>query len=190
MQMPDMLWCSVPLSLLAITVTGCSPHRSQHRPVPNELPRSWSLEDISKATPLSTAGGRVYVLAWKVVQDERPVRVERCLVMRVLDLNDGDGRWILAHLARRPDEDNPEWRVATSHISGKPGTKYFPGLTVRHYKRFKDQTGNKDVYASLSKEEVAWSFGQDTDCKFVGCAVCENSWQAALGESPTLFFGN
>src|SRR5262249_795195 len=57
--------------------------------VPNELPRSWSLGEIAAQTPPYGTGGRVYVLAWKVVEDDRPLRVESCLVLKVLDADDG-----------------------------------------------------------------------------------------------------
>ena len=46
----------------------------------DELPGSWKREEIEKATPPYGAGGRVYVLAWKIVEDARPLRVESCLV--------------------------------------------------------------------------------------------------------------
>lgn len=73
------------------------------------------------------------------------------------------------------------------HVSGAPGTKYFPGLWIHHCKRFKERPGNKEIYAALS-EEVGWSFEQDHGWRFVACAVCEKSWEEAIGERPERFF--
>jgi hypothetical protein len=164
-------------------------HDKPPKPVPNELPRSWSLDEIAKATPPSGADGKVYVLAWAVRQDERPFRVESCLVMRVLDKDDGSGRWCLAHLYRHPAAKDPQWQVSTIHVTGGKGTKYYPGLWIRQAMRFKERPGNKALYAGLVTEDVEWSFENDKGWKFVGCLVCEQSWQEAIGEKPTRFFG-
>lgn len=96
--------------------------------IPNELPRSWSMDEIVEATPPYGVKNPVYVLAWKAVEDDREMRVESCLVLKVLDKDDEHGRWCLAHLYRHPNADKPEWRLSMIHVSGKPGTKYFPGL--------------------------------------------------------------
>jgi hypothetical protein len=74
-------------------------------------------------------------------------------------------------------------------VTGEEGTKYFPGLEILHCKRFKNRPGNKELYASLSWEDVGWSFGQEEGWKFVSCCVCEKNWQAVTGEAPTQFFG-
>jgi hypothetical protein len=149
------------------------------------LPRSWSLEEIEKQTPPYGAKGRVYVLAWKVMEDDRPLRVESCLVLKALDKNG----YSLAHLYRHPADKKPEWCLSWLHITGEEGTKYFPGLEILHCKRFKNRPGSKELYASLSWEDVGWSFEQEEGWKFVSCCVCEKNWQAVTGEAPTQFFG-
>jgi hypothetical protein len=154
--------------------------------VPNELPRSWSLEEIAKETPPYGTEGRVYVLAWKIIEDDRPLRVESCLVLKVLDKNEG---YELAHLYRHPADKKPEWQLSMTHVSGEKGTKYYPGLWIHHCERFKDRPGNKELYASLSVEGVGWTFDQEKGWRFVGCGVCEKSWAEAIGEKPTRFFG-
>lgn len=170
------------LATFAAWATACR----QERPVPNELPRSWSLEEITKQTPPYAAGGRVYVLAWKVVEDDRPLRLESCLVLRVLDKNEG---YCLTHLYRHPADKKPEWQLSMAHVVGEKGTKSYPGLWLFHSKWFKEKPGNREVYAALSFEDVAWSFEQEKGWKYVGCGVCEKSWQEAIGEKPTRFFG-
>jgi hypothetical protein len=189
--MGSLRWLLSVLALLAMTLTcpGWPGPVPKEEPVPNELPRSWSLEEIAKATPPLATKGRVYVLAWSVLQDDRPLRVENCLALRVLDKDDGHGRWCLAHLVRHPADDKPEWRVSFSHILGARGTKSLTGTWVFHDKRFKKKPGNKEIYTSFSAEEVDWSFDQTKGYRFVGCAVCEKSWLAAIGEKPTQFFG-
>jgi hypothetical protein len=161
---------------------------SQERPVPNELPPTWSLEEIAKATPPSGTEGRVYVLAWKVMEDDRPVRTETCLALRVLENNEG---YCLAHLYLwRPVGKKPVWTLSMIHVAGEKGTKYYPGADILHAKRFKNRPSNKELYAAISsEEEVGWSFEQDKGWKFVSCAVCEKSWHEAIGEKPTRFFG-
>ncbi len=173
------------MALLFICALWLAPYLGQN-PVPNELPRSWSLEEIAKKTPPYGADGRVCVLAWKVVEDERPVRVESCLVFKVLSKNKG---YCLAHLCRDPAQEKAEWHLSMTHVKGEKGTKYYPGADILHAKRFEARPGNKELYGSLSFEEVNWSFEQETGWKFVSCGVCEKSWQAAIGEKPTQFFG-
>jgi hypothetical protein len=177
------------MSALAVLSLWCAtglPASAQQKPVPNELPRSWNLEEIAKETPPYSAGGRVYVLAWKVVEDERPLRIESCLALRVLDKNPG---YCLAHLYRHPAQKKPQWQIGMTHVTGKEGTKYFPGLDIHHVKRFKSRPTNKELYAALAFEEVNWSFELQEGWKLVGCGVCEKSWQEAIGEKPSRFFG-
>jgi len=107
-------------------------------------------------------------------------------VLKALDKNEG---YSLAHLYRHPAEKEPKWQLSRLHVSGEEGTIYFPGLWISHCKRFKNRPGNKELYASLSWEDVGWSFGQEKGWKFVSCCVCENNWLAVIGETPTQFFG-
>lgn len=176
------------VAIVLATSTIASANSPDDEVVPNELPRAWDIEQIAKGAPPQVPS-RVYVLAWAVMEDERPFRVERCLVLRVLDKDDGFGRWHLNHMYRHPHDKVPAWRQSVSHFSYPMGHKYFPGLWVAHYKRFKQKPTNKDIYASFGVEEVDWSFGQPDRFKFVSCAVCEKSWEAAIGEKPTQFFG-
>jgi hypothetical protein len=107
-------------------------------------------------------------------------------VLKVLDKNKD---YRLAHLYRHPIDKEPKWRLSMTHVSGEKGTKYFPGLWIMHVTQFKAKPGNKDLYAALSNSEVAWRFTLEKGWKIVGCGVCEQSWQQAIGEKPTVFFG-
>src|SRR5262245_17164448 len=53
---------------------GCAPQ------VP---PDSWSLRQIAREGAPYEEGERVLLLAWEIVEDDRPLRVESALVMRV-----------------------------------------------------------------------------------------------------------
>ncbi len=186
MQRTRMLFCGAVAAALFICASWPSAH-AQEKPVPNELPRNWTLEEIAKEMPPHGADGRVYVLAWTITEDDRPLRVESCLVLKALDKNGG---YCLAHLFRHPAEKEPKWQLSRTHVLGEEGTKYgVAGLWLLHSKRFDDRPGNKALYAALSFEEVNWSFELEKGWKFVSCGVCEKSWQEAIGEKPTKFFG-
>jgi hypothetical protein len=176
--------------LLSLACVGSSGGEPKEKLVPNELPRSWRFREIAKATPPSGAGGRVFVLAWSIMQDDRPVRAENSLTLRVMDRDDGHGRWCLAHLYRDHTAAKPQWQLAYSHIFGEEGTKYPLGRWVHRSKRFKKKPSNLDIYGSFAVTEVGWRFEPPQGLKFVSCAVCEKSWEAAIGEKPTQFFGH
>ena len=122
------------------------------------------------------------MLAWKFTEDERPLRVDSLLVLKVLEKNEGSH---LAHLYRHPTDEQPEWQLAMTHVSGEKGTKYDPGLMLFHDKAFQKKPGNKELYAALSPEEVNWTFELEEGWKCVSCGVCEKNWQEAIGEKPT-----
>jgi hypothetical protein len=185
--------------LLALGVTWwiVSPRDSARSPNPgaagrvrDELPSSWSLEEIAKETPPYGCGPEgVYVLAWRIREDAH-LRSESCLVMRVLEKDDGHGRWCLAHLYRHPNGKDPKWRLSTIHVTGAKGTKYFTGMWIHHAMRFKEQPTNKTLYAALSDriEGVSWSFEPERDFPTISAGVCEQNWQKVTGEKPTRFF--
>lgn len=51
-------------------VSTCYPQDKPGKDVPNELPRSWRLDEIAKATPPYGTEDPVYVLAWAITEDE------------------------------------------------------------------------------------------------------------------------
>jgi hypothetical protein len=179
---------------LAIVLTG--------KPAQDELPDSWNLAEIAEQMP--HGGGRLYVLAWEVRGDDSGPQSESCLVLKVLDKNEG---YALAHLYRRPADEAPKWQLAMTHVVGEKGTKYYPGMWLWHYKLFKEKPGNRELYAALSSEEVDWrfekSFGQEQEWQryfrwlfgrkegreFARCKVCERNWLEAIGEKPAALPG-
>lgn len=152
------------------------------------LPPGWKLSEIEKATPPYGVEGKLDVLAWQIREDDRPLRVECCLVLKVLPEERKEGRWYLAQLYRHPHLDDAKWQLGIVHAHG-PAERPFPGRDIHHIKRFKERPNNKAVYDSLGFEGVHWQFELEEGWSYVGCSVCEEVWQAALGEKPTRFFG-
>lgn len=158
-------------------------------PAPDKLPASWKLDEIAKGAPpygLGTEG--VYVLAWQTWWDGQPPQGGSCLVMRVLEEDDGyGGRWHLSHLYQRSDKD-PKWRISTAHIT--EGKELWQSRWVFHSKRFRNRPTNNDLYAALTdhRDGVPWSFALEPDSTVVDCGVCEQNWLKVTGEKPTQFF--
>ncbi|MBX9623949.1 MAG: hypothetical protein K2X82_09090 [Gemmataceae bacterium] len=153
-----------------------------------ELPRGWDLKEIEEATPPYGAAGTVHVLAWLVQVDDRPLRVETCLVLKDLGRESEHGRWCLAHLYRHPLGEDNTWRLPLPWVSPPPPLGPEEPVAISHAKRFKTRPKNKDVYTSLG--DLRWRFNVDKGWKLVSCAVCERNWEAAVGEKPTRFFGD
>jgi len=156
----------------------------QATPAPAD-PCSWSAKEVGKQAPPYGVKGRVYVLAWKFIEDDRPLRVDSLLVLKVLANNEG---YHLANLYRHPTDRKPEWKLSMTHVSGEEGTKYYPGLMLFHDKVFPERPGNEELYASLSPEEVNWTFELEEGWKCISCGVCEKNWQEAIGEAPARSF--
>jgi hypothetical protein len=152
-----------------------------------ELPRTWELGEIADATPPYKTEGKVYVLAWQVREDDRPLRVESCLVLKVLEEPREHGHWSLAHLYRHPFGRDNVWTLPPLWVSPPPPLGPAEPVAIDHMKRFKSRPTNKDIYDSL--KDVQWRFDLEPGWRWVGCAVCERNWEAAIDEKPTRFFG-
>ena len=152
-----------------------------------ELPRSWDLRDIADEAPPYGAGGKVYVLAWVIKEDARPLRVESCLVLKDLGKESEAGRWCLSHLYRHPHGRDNTWTLPPLWVSPPAPLGPEKPVAISHLKRLKTKPTNKDLDAAA--KEVQWRFGVDGDWKIVSCAVCERNWFAATGEKPVQFFG-
>jgi hypothetical protein len=152
--------------------------------VPNELPRNWSIADIAAAAN-PPGDGRVYVLAWQIRQDNRPLRVESSLAVKVLG---DEKKYIITHLFRHPDTKDSKWQESMLHATG--GSAGPTGTWYYHTKLFEGRPGNKELYAALkSPEDLHWRWEPDPGWQLIGCGVCEASWQVITKEKPTRFFG-
>jgi len=179
------LLCSISFFFFLTTLIAAEPNAEQ-----SGLPAGWKLAEIAKEMPPYGAEGKIFVLAWMIKEDDRPLRVETCLVLKEMSEESEQGRWCLAQLYRHPNSKKPEWQLSSTHHSGgEPGTKYFAGLDILHAERFKKKPSSKTIYDALGWEQVNWTFELEKDWKLVGCGVCEDAWQTAIGEKPTKFFG-
>ncbi len=184
------LLAAIGLSLFLFTMPQEPANPGGEELVQDELPSSWSLREIAEETPPGGYGtGGVYILAWRTPEDDPSGLHGSCLVMRVLPRDDGYGRWSLAHLYRDSHHKDAKWRLSMTHVTGRPGTKYFPGLWLHHCKRFKERPTNKDLYAACEDiEGVNWHFESDKESVRIKGGVCERNWQKVIGEKPARFF--
>ena len=159
-------------------ITGGQDAKQKKQSTPNEIPRSWNFAEIAKQAP-------PFGVDRQILEDDRPLRVESSLVLQVSDNN---RNYTLSHLYRHPNSKDPKWHLSMGHVSGKKGTKYYPGLWLFRVKGFDKRPTNKDLYKALCFDEVNWSFQIEKGWKIVGCGVCEKSWQEAIGEKPTQYF--
>jgi hypothetical protein len=81
--------CSGPAVPNSATVDLDTPSGEITAPVPNDFPPGWKMADI-EAAAYPRDKGHVYVLAWRITQDDRPLRVENCLAVKVSPDNTGE----------------------------------------------------------------------------------------------------
>jgi hypothetical protein len=180
--------CSL-LVLLAVDIRASSDGPAKDSS-PNEVPRSWDIKEIEKAAPPfgDVDGARIFVLAWQVREDDRPLRVESCLVLKDLGRESEAGRWCLSHLYRHPLGKQKTWQLAPIWVSPPPPLGPEKPVVINHFKRLKNKPTNKEIYGTT--KEIQWKFSLDEGWNWVSCSVCEKSWEAAIGEKPTRYFGN
>jgi hypothetical protein len=149
-----------------------------------ELPPDWRLEDIDRAMPPYNPGGTTYVLAWKIVEDERPFRVEQCLALKHTD-QASDGRWVIASLYRHPGRGLRNlWEVSV--LSAAPDLDFKERTKLQLSRTFKSRPGNEEVYAFM--DGCRWDLSAEPGFKLIDGRVCERTWQAGVGERPTKNF--
>ena len=145
----------------------------------NAPPASWTLKQIEKESPPFLKGERPILLAWSILEDDRPLRVENALVAR----HSPDG-YLIEHLYRHPEDKPPAWNLAMTHVSPMQGSNQ-PGFMIFHQDLFDHRPSNDEIYASLKPELVDWSFEVEEGWKLLGGGVCEPNWIALTGEKPT-----
>jgi hypothetical protein len=130
---------------------GSSTAKSEES-VTDDFPRSWNLRDIEKAVPpYGGAGDHVYVLAWKIEEDERPFRVEASLVLKDIGKPSERGRWCLSHLYRHPRSEDKEWHLPPIWVSPPYPLGPKKAVTINYFKRFKDKPSNKEIYETIKE---------------------------------------
>jgi uncharacterized protein (TIGR03067 family) len=150
-----------------------------------EIPKAWRLEDIEDAAPPRSDAGPTHVLAWKIVEDDRPLRLEYCLVLKELKKPKKDkGQWVLASLVRNPAKGK-EWNFVTIWISPDPDFKNPP--FIMHIEEYKDRPKNVEIYRFMDK--YRWTLGSGDGWNLIDGGVCA-AWEKAVCEKPTRSFKN
>jgi hypothetical protein len=171
---------------LAATLAGAAPPERVEPARPDrKLPAAWNLKEIAKTTPYSWDPGAVHVLAWLVKEDERPLCVEVCLLVKQLAKPTKDReRWALTLCYRHPTARDAAWRQAVLWLSPDPRGKTPPAIWG--YEMYKGRPTNKDVAAFLKKRGSPFELG--TDWKLRDGEVRRQTWKKVLeAEALALF---
>jgi len=155
-----------------------------------KLPNGWQLDAISSAVPDPdgdadwSAVGTVHVLAWKVSQDDRPITVERCLVLKEFAKPGAASRWVLASVCQaRPGV----WFLSeVQYLTAPEGGQPRHCVWVRHCKTFEARPTNTDVYAFM--DEFEWGLAPRPGWRLLRGRVCTEVWRSVIGAEPTRFF--
>jgi hypothetical protein len=152
-------------------------------PITKELPMQWQKDDIVDAMPPRSDNGPTYILAWKIVEDARPVRVEFCLGLKQLNkITEKQEKWVIASLVRNPAQGK-DWNFGTIYITPDPDFKNPP--FIMHVQEYKERPTTVDVNKFMDKFD--WKFKAESDWKLIDGGVCE-AWEKSLGEKPTRSF--
>jgi hypothetical protein len=165
-----------------IWFTGEQPPSTKMRQT-SELPEGWRLEDIDKAIPPYRVRGTTFVLAWKIVEDDRPLCAEQCLVLKHMEETDRKERWVLASVYRHPKLRNV-WEL--SMLATAPDPLFREPSEIWHYQYLVRRPTNKDVYNFM--DDVNWKLDADKGYRLVDGRVCQRAWEAGVGEKPTRSF--
>ncbi len=135
-----------------------------------KLPASWKLDEM-----VTIAGARygvksaqaARVLAWKIEEDDRPLRIDAVLLwLRV------DKRWGLANLYRHPlDGPNAPW-----HVSMVYDVPYVGEQTFDH------APNRSDLEGFLT--DTWWNWEGRSGFKLLDGEVCPEAWKTAFGAAP------
>lgn len=148
-----------------------------------ELPKDWVLENIVDAMPPRSDDGPTHILAWKVIEDDRPVRVEYCLAIKQLRKpTENQEQWVLASLAHNPREGK-EWNFVTIWITPDSEAKNPP--FIMHVKKYRERPTNAEINAFM--DEFGWAFRADEGWTLIDGGICE-AWEKVVGEKTNRSF--
>jgi hypothetical protein len=180
--------------LFAISVPACDRDATRHAGIQQdeksatlpleavhtrELPKDWQIDEIADAMPPRSDDGPTHVLAWKILEDDRPHRVEYCLgVKHLTKATEKQEQWVLASLARNPAKGK-EWNFVTIWIT--PDAEFKNPPFIMHVQKYRDRPTNADIYKFMDKFD--WKLGADRDWKLIDGGVCE-AWEKVIGEKP------
>jgi len=75
------------------------------------LPKDFKAAEVNEGLPYRWESGVVHVLAWEVIEDDRPWKVTQLLVLKRFDkpTEEGGHRWVLAQVYRQPEDVERPW---------------------------------------------------------------------------------
>lgn len=149
----------------------------------DRIPRDWDLPAIYEAANLNP--GKSFLLAWCIEADERPLLVERCIVLQHVPASYGEELWFVCELYRHPQSAAPTWQQSMTHLG--PCANDPVGHWERHSRKLNKAPTNDNVYKAL--DDIGWKFGPSSaDFKIIDAGVCARTWQRAIHERPTRQF--
>lgn len=128
-----------------------------------------SAQSISKSLK-SMSVRESYLLAFKVIEDDRPLYVEQALIAEQLD----DGKWRLSSVYRHPRENGGSpisWHLSVVFDADQSPTQVFD-----------HRPSEAQVDAFL--KHAWWTFQADHDFRLLKGQVFEATWEKALGYKP------
>jgi len=159
--------------------------RATQSKIADALPKGWRIEEIAKAAHPSAIPTNTHVLAWKRIEDERPLLVEKCLVLCRFPEDNGHDSWFLVSLYRHPRiRSSKDWRRSMVHMMGLNG--WPQGAWVFHNHGYEKRPSNKEIYGFM--DEFRWRLAADKGFKLLGGAVCKTTWETVVKERPTRDF--
>jgi hypothetical protein len=186
--------------VLAFALAGPERPVNSHRTDPP--PKEWKIDKINEGLPLSWEKGAVHLLAWEVIEDDRPHRYTQILVLKRFDqpTTDGGYKWVLAHLCLRPRDD--EWRGPMRIPGPLPIGQRMPKLTNAQLfgsELYKDPPNDDQIQTML--QETRWkpdlgarevfnlSGKRTCTTKLAAGGVSPEAWMRSLGRKmpPFLF---
>lgn len=170
-----------------LLLTALSTGRPLRAAEPCAVPTGWDLGEMAAATPPYGTDGKVYLLAWQILEDDRPFRVEEALVLKHLASNGPGDAYHLARLNRDPADKGSTWSLARTHVSPESGSDE-PGRMLFHSLGFSHRPTNREIYAALTPDQVRWNFEPEEGWTRTASRVCERNWRASIGEAPTQGF--
>lgn len=164
------------LALVAVVAVGLA----WVRHFSGRLPAGWDPEEFQYAVrqqvdPDGRAKVRAELLAWHIMEDDRPLLVDSALVWACVE-SDKDVRWALLELYRHP-RDSPHWYL--SDVSHGPRALEF----------FNQPPKNAEIYRFVDRLFYDDFFKQPSPgFHNLSSEVCTRTWLSVTGEQPTRFF--
>lgn len=102
------------LAVLTISLAAPAPNPPVFPLRIDPPPKEWKADEINEGLPYRWEKGVVHILAWEVIEDDRPWKFAQVLVLKKFDRpilrEKGEYKWVwlLAHLY--PGDDHTPWR--------------------------------------------------------------------------------